>query len=73
MKSPFKAETLRGKVALLTGGALGIGHEILVQLGKHGASIIVMVRCKHVIDFVVDALCSQGIYVIFSLLNNPFF
>ncbi|KAL6201685.1 hypothetical protein ACLB2K_025397 [Fragaria x ananassa] len=61
MESPFKAEILKGKVALLTGGASGIGYEISVQLGKHGASIAVMGRRKNVIDSAVEALLSLGI------------
>ncbi|XP_068320605.1 peroxisomal 2,4-dienoyl-CoA reductase [(3E)-enoyl-CoA-producing]-like [Pyrus communis] len=64
MESPFKAEILKGKVALLTGGASGIGYEISVQLGKHGASVAVMGRRKHVIDSAVQALRSQGISAI---------
>ncbi|KAL6198645.1 hypothetical protein ACLB2K_028434 [Fragaria x ananassa] len=61
MESPFKAEILKGKVALLTGGASGIGYEISVQLGKHGASIAVMGRRKNVIDSAIEALLSLGI------------
>ncbi|PRQ30053.1 putative 2,4-dienoyl-CoA reductase (NADPH) [Rosa chinensis] len=61
MESPFKAEVLKGKVALLTGGASGIGYEISVQLGKHGASIAVMGRRKNVIDSAVESLHSLGI------------
>ncbi|CAN6684041.1 unnamed protein product [Malus baccata var. baccata] len=64
MESPFKAELLKGKVALLTGGASGIGYEISVQLGKHGASVAVMGRRKHVIDSAVEALRSQGVSAI---------
>lgn len=68
MESPFKAEILKGKVALLTGGASGIGYEISVQLGKHGASIAVMGRRKNVIDSAVEALLSLGIPVILVAL-----
>ncbi|XP_021300292.1 peroxisomal 2,4-dienoyl-CoA reductase-like [Herrania umbratica] len=61
MESPFKADIVKGKVALLTGGGSGIGYEISLQLGKHGASIAIMGRRKHVIDSAVAALHSQGI------------
>ncbi|ONI11570.1 hypothetical protein PRUPE_4G113900 [Prunus persica] len=64
MESPFKADILKGKVALLTGGASGIGYEISLQLGQHGASIAVMGRRKHVIDSAVEAFQSQGIHAI---------
>lgn len=65
MASPFKGDILKGKVALLTGGGSGIGYEISVQLGKHGASIAIMGRRKHVVDSAVSALTSLGIQVIF--------
>ncbi|KDP30543.1 hypothetical protein JCGZ_15252 [Jatropha curcas] len=59
--SPFKADILRGKVALLTGGGSGIGYEISLQLGKHGCSVAVMGRRKHVLDSAVASLHSLGI------------
>ncbi|XP_062162676.1 peroxisomal 2,4-dienoyl-CoA reductase [(3E)-enoyl-CoA-producing]-like [Alnus glutinosa] len=61
MESPFKADILKGKVALLTGGASGIGYEISHQLGKHGASIAIMGRRSHVLEAAVDSLQSHGI------------
>ncbi|KAI7758373.1 hypothetical protein M8C21_013734 [Ambrosia artemisiifolia] len=64
MESPFKPEILKGKVALLTGGASGIGFEISTQFSKHGASIAVMGRCKTVVDSAVSSLQSLGIPVL---------
>ncbi|KAI3456669.1 hypothetical protein Pfo_013332 [Paulownia fortunei] len=64
MESPFKADVLKGKVALLTGGGSGIGFEISTQFGKHGASIAIMGRRKNVLDEAVSALKSLGIPVI---------
>ncbi|KAL8209829.1 hypothetical protein R6Q57_006561 [Mikania cordata] len=61
MESPFKPEILKGKVALLTGGASGIGFEISTQFGKHGASIAIMGRRKTVVDSAVASLQSLGI------------
>ncbi|XP_059444014.1 peroxisomal 2,4-dienoyl-CoA reductase [(3E)-enoyl-CoA-producing] [Corylus avellana] len=61
MESPFKAEILKGKVALITGGGSGIGFEISAQFGKHGASIAIMGRRKQVLDSAVSALRSLGI------------
>ncbi|KAL6313584.1 hypothetical protein AAG906_006952 [Vitis piasezkii] len=61
MESPFKADVLKGKVALLTGGGSGIGFEISTQFGLHGASIAIMGRRKQVLDSAVSGLCSQGI------------
>uniref|UniRef100_A0A7N2MYH8 2,4-dienoyl-CoA reductase [(3E)-enoyl-CoA-producing] n=1 Tax=Quercus lobata TaxID=97700 RepID=A0A7N2MYH8_QUELO len=64
MESPFKAEILKGKVALLTGGGSGIGYEISYQLGKHGASIVIMGRRRNVLDSAVDSLRSHGIHAV---------
>lgn len=73
MESPFKAEVLKGKVALITGGGSGIGFEISTQFGKHGASIAIMGRRKQVLDLAVSALHSQGIQVLSSVLSSKFF
>ncbi|XP_057948091.1 peroxisomal 2,4-dienoyl-CoA reductase [(3E)-enoyl-CoA-producing]-like [Malania oleifera] len=61
MESSFKADILKGKVALLTGGGSGIGFEISTQFGKHGASVAVMGRRKSVLDSAVATLQSLGI------------
>ncbi|CAI0392706.1 unnamed protein product [Linum tenue] len=60
-ESPFRPEILKGKVALLTGGASGIGYGISLELGKHGASIAVMGRRKHIVDSAVSSLRSLGV------------
>lgn len=75
MESPFKADILKGKVALLTGGGSGIGFEISLQLGKHGASIAIMGRRKTVLDSAVAVLHSHGIPVsciTSNLSRDPF-
>ena len=63
MESPFKEDILKGKVALITGGASGIGFEISTQFGKHGASVALMGRRKQVLDSAVSVLQSLGIPV----------
>ncbi|XP_050233786.1 peroxisomal 2,4-dienoyl-CoA reductase [(3E)-enoyl-CoA-producing]-like [Mercurialis annua] len=60
-ESPFKEDILKGKVALITGGGSGIGYEICAQLGRHGASIVIMGRRKPVLQSAVAALHSLGI------------
>ncbi|KAK9156241.1 hypothetical protein Sjap_003721 [Stephania japonica] len=64
MDSPFRADALKGKVALLTGGGSGIGLEISTQFGRHGALVAIMGRRKHVLDSAVSALRSQGVSAI---------
>ncbi|XWS10607.1 hypothetical protein CRYUN_Cryun38cG0010900 [Craigia yunnanensis] len=61
MESPFKADILKGKVGLITGGGSGIGFEISTQFGKHGASVAIMGRRKPVLDAAVSTLRSLGI------------
>ncbi|XP_065870992.1 peroxisomal 2,4-dienoyl-CoA reductase [(3E)-enoyl-CoA-producing]-like [Euphorbia lathyris] len=61
MESPFKADILRGKVALITGGGSGIGFEIATQFGKHGASVAIMGRRKQALDSAVSELQSLQI------------
>uniref|UniRef100_A0A199UA12 2,4-dienoyl-CoA reductase [(3E)-enoyl-CoA-producing] n=1 Tax=Manihot esculenta TaxID=3983 RepID=A0A199UA12_MANES len=61
MESPFKPDILTDKVALLTGGGSGIGYEIALQLGKHGALIAIMGRRKHVLDSAVASFHILGI------------
>ncbi|XWS10410.1 hypothetical protein CRYUN_Cryun39dG0074800 [Craigia yunnanensis] len=61
MESPFKADIMKGKVGLITGGGSGIGFEISTQLGKHRASVAIMGRRKPIIDAAISALQSLGI------------
>ncbi|CAN1157854.1 Peroxisomal 2,4-dienoyl-CoA reductase [(3E)-enoyl-CoA-producing] [Linum perenne] len=64
MGSPFKADILKGKVGLITGGGSGIGFEISTQLGKHSASIAIMGRRRSVLDAAVSTLRSHGIQAV---------
>jgi len=64
MSSPFKNDIAEGKVALITGGATGIGFGIALELGKHGAKIAIMGRRQNVLDEAIVKLSSQGISAI---------
>uniref|UniRef100_A0A0E0DIA8 2,4-dienoyl-CoA reductase [(3E)-enoyl-CoA-producing] n=1 Tax=Oryza meridionalis TaxID=40149 RepID=A0A0E0DIA8_9ORYZ len=61
MESPFRADVLRGKAALVTGGGSGIGFEIAAQLAHHGAHVAIMGRRREVLDKAVAALRSHGL------------
>jgi len=60
-ESPFKKDILKGKVALITGGATGINFGIATALGRHGASLALMGRRKEVLDKAVAQLTKEGI------------
>lgn len=59
--SPFKADVLKGRHALVTGGSSGIGLEISRQLGAHGAVVTIMGRREAVAASAAEALRSEGI------------
>jgi len=51
MESPFD---LKGKVAVITGGAGGIGTEIAKEYGRAGASVVVTSRTQEALDKVAS-------------------
>jgi len=61
--SPFKKDALHGRVALITGGASGIGLEIARQLGMHGSKLIIMGRRLEVLQQAKQALEGEGVHV----------
>jgi len=62
--SPFAADLLKGKVALVTGGGTGINFGIAKAFGKHGASLAITGRRENVLAKACDSLQSEGIQVI---------
>jgi NAD(P)-dependent dehydrogenase (short-subunit alcohol dehydrogenase family) len=59
--SGFDADLLAGQVALVTGGATGIGREIARVLGAHGAAVTLASRHEGRLTATVSELRSAGI------------
>jgi NAD(P)-dependent dehydrogenase (short-subunit alcohol dehydrogenase family) len=59
--SPFRADLLRGKAALVTGGATGLGLEIARVLGNHGARVAICSRKEPNLQAAVATLRQKGI------------
>jgi peroxisomal 2,4-dienoyl-CoA reductase len=60
-QSPFRADLLQGKVALVTGGATGLGLETARVLGSHGARVAICSRKEANLQAAVAALRQEGI------------
>ena len=71
--SDFKDNILEGRVALVTGGATGIGKEISRTLGKHGAKIAITSRKQENLDAACQEFEQGGIecLAVSSDVRNP--
>jgi len=71
--SDFKDDILQGRVALITGGATGIGKEISRTLGKHGAKIVITSRKQENLDAARQEFEKEGIecLALSSDVRNP--
>ena len=71
--SDFKEDILKGRVALITGGATGIGKEISRTLGNHGAKIVITSRKQENLDAAQKEFEKEGIecLAISSDVRNP--
>ena len=68
-RSPFRADLLQGKVALVTGGATGLGLQIARVLGSHGARIAICSRKEANLQAAVAALQEAGIEAIYGVCD----
>jgi NAD(P)-dependent dehydrogenase (short-subunit alcohol dehydrogenase family) len=62
-RSPFRADLLQGKAALVTGGATGLGLQIARVPGEHGARVAICSRKEANLEAAVAALRQDGIEV----------
>ncbi|MGD0882499.1 MAG: SDR family oxidoreductase [Acidimicrobiales bacterium] len=67
--SCFASDVLDGQVALVTGGATGIGKEICRMLGAHGALVTMVSRKQDVLEASVDELAAEGIDASFGVCD----
>ena len=65
----FTADVLAGRVALVTGGATGIGKEICRILGSHGARVTMASRKQENLEAATDELRGEGLDVSFGVCD----
>jgi 2,4-dienoyl-CoA reductase [(3E)-enoyl-CoA-producing], peroxisomal len=65
----FRPDVLAGRVALVTGGATGIGKEICRALGAHGAAVVLASRKQEVLEAAVAELSAEGLDVSFGVCD----
>ncbi len=65
----FAPDVLEGRVALVTGGATGIGKEICRILGGHGARVTMASRKREILEAATDELRGEGLDVSFGVCD----
>ncbi|WP_235735405.1 SDR family oxidoreductase [Nocardioides alcanivorans] len=69
MQSPFRTDLLTGSVALVTGGATGLGLEVARQLGSHGAAVAICSRKEPNLREAVATLHAEGIRATYAVCD----
>lgn len=69
VSSCFDPQVLQGQVALVTGGATGIGKEICRVLGTHGARIAMASRKRENLEAAVAELATDGVDATFGVCD----
>jgi len=67
--SAFRDDILNGRVAIVTGGATGIGFEIARTLGRHGARVCICSRKVENLERAVGELSGEGIDVFHAVCD----
>ena len=67
--SRFAPDLLAGRVALVTGGATGIGKEICRALGAHGSAVVMASRKQEQLEAAVGELSAEGIDASFGVCD----
>lgn len=68
-RSPFRDDLLQGKVALVTGGATGLGLEVARVLGRHGARVAICSRKEPNLKAAVAALRQERIETVYGVCD----
>ena len=68
-RSAFRPDLLEGRVALVTGGATGLGLEIAHVLGAHGARVAVCSRKEDNLRSAVASLTAAGVDAIYGVCD----
>jgi peroxisomal 2,4-dienoyl-CoA reductase len=67
--SSFVSDLLVGQVALVTGGATGIGKEICRVFGAHGARVTMASRKRENLEEAVEELTAEGVDAAFGVCD----
>lgn len=67
--SVFRPDAFAGRVALVTGGATGLGREIARQFGLHGAAVAICSRKEDNLQAACAALAAEHITAMYAVCD----